>query len=90
MIQSYNWPSAVVSFHVGECECKMPGEKCTSFLRNTHCALVAVPLTGNSVSHRLQRDLASHDDRATQVPSGKTRGPGGLLPAAQQYPGGAL
>lgn len=39
---------------------------------------------------RLQRDPAPHDDRPAQVPPGEAGGPGGMLPAAQQHPGGAL
>ena len=39
---------------------------------------------------RLQRDPASHDDGSAQVPSGETGRSGGLLPAAQQHPGGSV
>lgn len=48
------------------------------------------PLTDNPVLSRLQRDPAPHDDGPAQVPPGEAGGSGGVLPAAQQHPGGAI
>lgn len=80
-----------VSANVGESKLKCKNEIYISFPFNLVKHIPPAVLDNNCVLvFRLQRDPAAPDDGTVEVSLGAARGAGGLLPAAQQYTGGAV